>query len=117
MAHPGDTSAFYRPEKIGETFNDVTGKLYIFKATSIAVLKGWPPQAWKKTKKNPAWARYRPEIILWPGLNESHPSALDVGPGNQNQPPQPSTSPPEKLEIEPHLYLCAWTKWAKTIPH
>ena len=58
------TNGVFKPSKPGTVFKEETGKLYVFTSGSITVLKGWPPEAWKKTRSNPNWVRFRPEIAV-----------------------------------------------------
>jgi hypothetical protein len=51
--------------KTGSCFKEDSGKLYRFAAKSIEVMVAWPnPKAWRKTKEQPFWIRFRPEIKI-----------------------------------------------------
>ena len=54
------TQAWIRPIK-GMEFK--AGKLVEFLDGSITVSKAWPPQAWRKTKKQP-WRHEQPKFLI-----------------------------------------------------
>lgn len=55
----------FREGSPGVNYDATTGKLYIFTADSVNVIKGWPsPAAYRKTKAHPTWKRIRPQMLI-----------------------------------------------------
>ena len=54
----------YVRRRTGAIFKSESGKLYIFDADSMSVLRGWPiMRAWKKTRvRHPDWIGFRPSL-------------------------------------------------------
>lgn len=79
------SNEFIKPRP-GKIFKAETGKLYIFRPSSIEVYKMWPDlRAWKKDIKNPNWRSIRPHIKLPHGdiekeVNEIINTLADVEP-------------------------------------
>jgi hypothetical protein len=62
-----DESRLFVRGNPGTVFDAKSGKLYLFKPHSVAVLQPWPrPMAWRKTKKHPVWRGFRPRCIDMP---------------------------------------------------
>lgn len=55
----------FTPAKSGVVFNAKTGKIIVFKARSVTVIRIWPqPAGWRKTSGSPEWTHIRPEIEI-----------------------------------------------------
>ena len=51
--------------RFGNAFKN--GKLYLFQADALVVIRGWPEmRAWRKTPVRPSWMHVRPEMQLIP---------------------------------------------------
>ena len=110
------SEASFTEPKQGVAFHN--GKLYLFEANRIWVLRAWPPYIWEKTRQNPAWRGARLvylDICLRTGLDEQRisqegdlplhpiPPALPfVPPSTPEQPHTPEEAIAWKSAIEIH---------------
>lgn len=105
----------FRASKRGTIFKAETGKLYVFRSGSISVMVAWPkPMAWKKTRSNPAWVHFRPEISIMRRDSKDRIRRLTMPADENGQLLLPFCLPPE--EEKTHRVELAWLQWYETIP-
>jgi hypothetical protein len=104
-----------KPSSSGTVFKVETGKLYIFTARSVSVLKAWPkPMAWKKDFRNQIWFHYRPMISI-PNRNlDKYIEQLETPTDEYGQYLFPFCLPPGKASVLRKMRM--WTQWYDTIP-
>jgi len=108
-----EESEFIKP-KPGTVYKPELGKAYFFGSDEILVMRLWPPMAWRKTKENPYWMPFRPEIHLQT-LNISRKiEDLNKGIEENGQLRLPFPLTPEEIKLRD--FETARLKWLDTIP-
>lgn len=104
----------YETPREGTVVKVETGKLYVFKSSSISVMVAWPqPAAWKKTRRH-NWARFRPHIHVPSGDLEGRIRRLELNADDNGQLMLPCCLPVgQKIANRVEL---AWLRWYATIP-
>lgn len=94
-------------------FNSETGKLYVFSSGWINVMIAWPPMAWKKTRSNPSWVHFRPEVSIPHRPLGDLITRLEAPVEENGQLLLPSFLPRNASARRVEL---SWVKWYDTIP-
>ena len=102
----------YNPPKPGVNYDSKTGKLFVFKPSSITVMKAWPPLAWQKTRRKPNWSHVRPGIKIPCHDIEDHIRRITTTIDETGQLLLPLFMPDEYINFSE----LAWLQWFANIP-